>query len=108
MRKSSLGDFERLILMAVLRLRPKAYGVNIREEISGRCGREVAIGAVYTTLERLQNKGFVSSIRGESTPERGGKAKRYFDIEAPGQRALNDSLSQVSRMSTGLRVPEAI
>ena len=84
-----LGQFEELILLALLRLRDNAYGVTIRREIVNRTGREISIGAVYTALERLQRKGYVSSRIGDPTPERGGRAKRYFSIEAPGIDALN-------------------
>jgi DNA-binding PadR family transcriptional regulator len=102
MGRNSLGEFEQLVLLALIRLRPNAYGVPIRQEISERTGRNVSIGAVYTTLNRLEEKGYVSSRIGEATAERGGRAKKYFDIEAPGIRALNEARAAVQQMETGL------
>jgi PadR family transcriptional regulator, regulatory protein PadR len=93
-----LGRFEEVVLRALVRLREDAYGVPIRREIAERTGRDVSFGAVYTTLERLERKGFVSSHMGEPTPERGGRAKRYFRIEAPGVAALNQSLETLVNM----------
>jgi PadR family transcriptional regulator, regulatory protein PadR len=97
--RAYLGEFERTVLMALVRLGPEAYGVTIRKEISMRLGRDANVGAVYTTLDRLEEKGFVTSRWGERTPQRGGRAKRHFEITAPGQRALSDSLLAISRMS---------
>jgi PadR family transcriptional regulator PadR len=97
-----LGDFEQHVLTALLRLRGDAYGMTVRREIAERTGRDVAIGAVYATLDRLERKGFVSSRLGEATPERGGRAKRYFDIEAPGIKALEESWRMSDRMREGL------
>jgi PadR family transcriptional regulator PadR len=102
---SHLGEFEQHVLAALLRLGDNAYGVTIRREIADRTGRDVAIGAVYATLDRLEGKSFVSSRVGEATHVRGGRAKRYFKIEAPGRRALNDSWSMSDRMRDGLAVP---
>ena len=100
-----LGEFEQLVLAALLRLRDDAYGVTIHREITGRTGRDASIGAIYATLDRLERKGFVSSRMGEPTRERGGRAKRYFDLQAPGQRALQESWRMSDRMRTGLRRP---
>ena len=93
-----LGRFEEIVLLALVRLRENTYGVTIRREIAERTGRDVSFGAVYTTLERLERKGYVSSRMGEPTAERGGRAKRYFRIEAPGRRALNSSRETIARM----------
>ncbi len=93
-----LGRFEEIVLRALLRLRENAYGVPIRREIAELTGRDASFGAVYTTLERLERKGYVSSRLGDPTPERGGRAKRYFQIEAPGVRALNQSREELARM----------
>ncbi len=98
----NLGEFEQIALLALLRLRANAYGASIRQEIAERTGRDVSVGAVYTTLERLERKGFVSSARGAPTPERGGRAKRYYKIEAPGERALQRSRETMDRMWEGL------
>jgi PadR family transcriptional regulator PadR len=97
-----LGEFEQHVLTALLRLRGNAYGVTIRREIMERTGRDVAVGAIYATLDRLEAKGYVSSRLGEVTPERGGRAKRYFDIEAPGAKALEESWRMSDRMRQGL------
>src|SRR6476619_6831698 len=102
-----LGQFEELILLALVLLRENAYGMTIRQEIAERTGRDVSIGAVYTTLERLEEKGLISSRRGEATAERGGRAKRYFKIAAPGVRALNESKRVFDRMWAGVRPVEA-
>jgi PadR family transcriptional regulator, regulatory protein PadR len=93
-----LGRFEEIVLLALMRLRENAYGVPIRREIAERTGRDVSFGAVYTTLERLERKGYVSSRMGEPTHERGGRAKRYFRIEAGGITALNSSRDTIVRM----------
>lgn len=89
MGRSSLGEFERAVLLALVGLRDDAYGMRIRQELEDRLGRAVSIGAVYTTLDRLEQKGFVRSYWGEPTPERGGRAKKYFEILAPGATALD-------------------
>ena len=102
---SHLGEFEQHVLAALLRLRDNAYGVTIRREIAERTGRDVTIGAVYATLDRLERKGLVSSRAGEPTRERGGRAKRYFKIEGPGAKALNESYRMSDRMREGLPVP---
>jgi PadR family transcriptional regulator PadR len=93
-----VGRFEEIVLLALVRLRENPYGVTIRREIVERTGRDVSFGAVYTTLERLERKGYVSSRVGEPTPERGGRAKRYFRIEAPGIRALERSRETIVKM----------
>ena len=84
-------------------LGPDAYGMTVRREIETRVGRNLSIGAVYATLERLEAKGYVSSIIGEPTAARGGRAKRHFRVEAAGQRALKTSEDAIRRMSVGLR-----
>ena len=79
-RKSSLGELEQLILLAALRLGDEAFAVTIGEELRARAGVETPRGAVYVTLERLQRKGLLRSRFGDPTPERGGKAKRHFQV----------------------------
>ena len=98
-----LGSLEHIVLLAVARLGDDAYGMRIRREIEARTGRDLSIGAVYTTLERLEKKGFVSSFTGEPTAERGGRAKRHFSLEAGGERALTASQAALRSMSMGLR-----
>ena len=78
---NGLGEFEQLVLLALLRLQPEAYGVAIRDEIEEKTGRRVALGSVYTTLLRLEDKGFVATRIGEPTPQRGGRRKKFYRIE---------------------------
>lgn len=85
-----IGEFEYLILTAARRLRDNAYGASIRSEIEAATGRACSSGALYTTLDRLESKGFVQTWRGEPTPERGGRSKRQVRITATGIRAATD------------------
>ena len=86
-----LGGFELLVLLALIRLRDDAYGVPISEAIEESSGRAVSLGSVYITLDRLERKGLVSSRLGESTAERGGRAKTYFRITAKGIREVRQT-----------------
>jgi PadR family transcriptional regulator PadR len=99
---SSLGEFEQLILLALVRLGDEAYGVSIHHEIVRRAGREVTVASVYKTLERLETKGLAASTLGESTAERGGRRKKYFRIQPAGHRALAQALASLNRMTDGL------
>lgn len=98
-----LGEFEQLVLLALVRLGEDAYGMRVRREIEERGERPVSIGAVYATLERLEAKGYVSSYLGEATAERGGRAKRHFRIESEGEQALRNSMETVRKMTKGLK-----
>lgn len=98
-----LGEFEQLVLLALIRLGDEAYGMAVRREIEGRAARDVSIGAVYATLERLESKGLVSSYTGEPTAERGGRAKRHFRVEAEGLRAVRHSQDAIQKMTSGLK-----
>ena len=98
-----LGSLEHIILLALVRLEGTAHGMVVRREIEQRTGRSISIGAVYATLERLEAKGYVSSFRGEPTPERGGRAKRMFRVEAAGRRALQVSEQTIRNMTAGLK-----
>jgi DNA-binding PadR family transcriptional regulator len=97
-----LGDFEQLVLLALVRLGDRAYGMTIHNEIVARAGRDVTVAAVYKTLERLEDKGFAASSLGEPTAERGGRRKKYFRIQPAGRRALRHALASLRRMSSGL------
>lgn len=97
-----LGYFEQLVLLAVVHLGDDAYGMTVRREISERTGRDVSIGAVYATLDRLEEKGYVKSWAGDPTLKRGGRAKRFFRIQAPGIIALRESREAFAAMETGL------
>ena len=100
--KHGLGEFEQLVLLALVRLGTEAYGVAIRDEIEERTGRHVALGAVYTTLLRLEDKRLVATRLGEPTPQRGGRRKKYYRPLAAGQRALTSSLDALRSMTRGL------
>ena len=98
----TLGEFEQLVMLAVMRVGDKAYGVPIHEELSSRARRAVSLAAVYKTLERLEAKGYVSTRVGEPTAERGGRRRKYFSIEAAGRAALRESLAALRRMTAGI------
>jgi|SRR5688572_5588895 PadR family transcriptional regulator PadR len=98
----TLGEFEQLVLFALVHLGPDAYGATVRREIEARTGREVAISAVYTTLERLEGKGLVRSRVGEPTAERGGRRRRHFELLPAGARALKTAYEAFSGMTAGL------
>lgn len=83
-----LGEFEMVVLLALARLGDDPYGMRVRMEIEETTGRQVSIGAVYATLARLQDKGLVRCWQGEPSPERGGRAKRLFQLTAAGTEAL--------------------
>jgi DNA-binding PadR family transcriptional regulator len=97
-QKLSLGEFEELVLLAVLVLGDTAYGVSIRDLIERETGRKVSFGAIYTTLDRLKTKGYVRSRQGVPTQERGGRAKQYIKIEALGETVLSEAQNARSRM----------
>jgi PadR family transcriptional regulator, regulatory protein PadR len=99
-----LGEFEHIVVLALLRLEDQAYGVTVRQQIEQRTKREVSIGAVYATLDRLERKGYVKSHRGEPTPERGGRSKRFFRITAMGVAALNRTQTALQKMTEGLEL----
>jgi PadR family transcriptional regulator, regulatory protein PadR len=101
-RSDALGEFEQSVLLAIVHLDDDAYGVTIRREIEDRTGRSVAVGALYTALDRLERKGFVSSTMSAPTPERGGRSKRHFKLKSAGARALRQSREALSQMWAGL------
>lgn len=100
----NLGEFEQIVLLAILRLEDAAYGVSIRAEISERAGRSVAPGALYTALDRLEDKGLVKSHVGEPTPQRGGRAKRYYRVTPSGVEAITRAQHAYQRLLKGLKV----
>jgi PadR family transcriptional regulator, regulatory protein PadR len=101
-KRTSAGTFELMVMLSVMRLGDGAYGVPISREIEQQCGREVALGSVYATLERLADNGLVVSRLGESTPERGGRAKKYFRMTALGLREVRETQRSLRRMWQGL------
>jgi PadR family transcriptional regulator, regulatory protein PadR len=95
----SIGQFEQLVLTAIVRCGDSAYGVTVHEvveELSAR--RSVALGAVYSTLDRLEDKGLISSWLSDPTPERGGRSKRHYRLETNGERALRESVLTARRI----------
>jgi PadR family transcriptional regulator len=102
-RGELLGSLEQIVLLALMRLEPNAYGMTVRRDIEDRTGRNVSIGAVYATLSRLEAKGYVTSVVGEPSAARGGRAKRLFRLEADGVRALQASQTAIRKMTAGLR-----
>jgi PadR family transcriptional regulator PadR len=107
MGKKFLGEFEELILLAILRLSDNAYGVPIAETIEEFSGKRVSIGALYTSLGRLEEKGFIRSWLGEATEERGGRAKKYFAVEGSGFEALRDIELTRSALVAGTKLQTA-
>lgn len=101
-RGAYLGEFEIMVLLALIRLGDEAYGVPISREIEECSGREVALGSVYAALERMEEKGLVTSRLGDPTAERGGRAKRYFRITNQGLRAVRETQRALVRMWSGL------
>ncbi len=99
---ASLGEFEQVVLLAILRLEEQAYGVTIRSEIAACTGREPAPGALYTTLDRMEEKGIVRSWYGDSTAKRGGRAKRYFELTRAGLAALVNAQRAYRNLLDGL------
>ncbi len=96
-----LGEFEYLLITAAARLGENAYGAAIREEIETTTGRKCSIGALYTTIDRLETKGLLKTWMGEATPQRGGRAKRMIRLTPRGVRAAKDFYAAVTRVSRG-------
>jgi DNA-binding PadR family transcriptional regulator len=88
MKKFQLGEFEEVVMLTVAILHNEAYGVSIKKEIETRLSRKVSVGALQTALRRLEEKGYLKSREGESTQERAGRPKRYFQITAYGKKAM--------------------
>src|SRR5687768_17441502 len=101
-RREHLGEFEVIVLLAILRLGDHAYGVPIRTDIEHRTGRTLSVGALYRTLDRLEDKKLVASAFSDPTPERGGRSKRYFRVTPFGLRALRANHEALTAMWEGL------
>jgi PadR family transcriptional regulator PadR len=97
-----LGEFEQLVLLALARLGDEAYGVTIRDTLAERAGRRASFGAIYSTLRRLEQKGFVRSRLGDPEPVRGGRAKKHVSLTARGRAALRDAHTALVRMAEGV------
>jgi PadR family transcriptional regulator PadR len=102
MTREALGEFEQLVLLAIVRLGDDTYGVPIVDEIQRRTGRTVAPAAVYVTLRRLEQKGLLASWMSDSTPERGGKARRCVKVTRAGLDSLRESRKVLDNMWKGL------
>jgi DNA-binding PadR family transcriptional regulator len=98
----ALGEFEQVVLLAILRLGEGAYAVSVREEILQCTGRDVSRGSVYITLDRLETKGFLRSRLADPTPERGGRAKRFYELRPPAVDALKESRRALVALWRGL------
>jgi DNA-binding PadR family transcriptional regulator len=102
---AQLGEFEQVVLLAILRLKGDAYGARIRTEIAACTERDPAPGALYTTLDRLEEKGLVESRFGDPTPERGGRPKRYFQVTAVGLKEVARAQRSFQRLLRGVALP---
>ena len=102
MSRESLGNFELMVLLAILRVGEDAYGVPIARELEESGGKDVLLGSVYAALDRLEAKGLVSSRVGDPTPERGGRAKKYFKVTARGVREVRDAQRTFVKLWRGL------
>jgi PadR family transcriptional regulator PadR len=98
----TLGELEQLVLLALLHLGDDAYGVSVQDELKQRAGRRTTLGTVYTTLGRLEDKGYVTTRLGEPTPARGGRRKKHYQVTAAGRTAVQRSLAALKRMAGGL------
>lgn len=90
-QKEYLGQFEEIVMLAILHLGSNSYGTRIRQTVEEALEKSISIGAIYTTLDRLEQKGYLASWQGDATQERGGRAKRYFEVTGTGQRALKNN-----------------
>lgn len=106
-RGDYLGELEQIVMLATLRLGDDAYGMSIRREIEERGGRSVAIGAVYATLERLEDKGFVRSVQRARGEDEDRRPRRFFEITRAGREALDAAADLHARMRAGLRLGRA-
>jgi DNA-binding PadR family transcriptional regulator len=100
---TSLGTLELSALLAVSRLGDGAYGLAVRHELSERAGREYSVGAIYTTLQRLEDKGLLASHASDPLPVRGGRSRRHFRLTGAGSRAIRDAERQAKSMWAGVR-----
>jgi PadR family transcriptional regulator PadR len=101
-QRSYLGEMELMVLLAVVRLGDDAYGVPISKELLALAGREIALGSIYAALDRIERKGFVASVLGDPTPERGGRAKRYFRVTPAGIQALKTTRKALTSLWSGI------
>jgi DNA-binding PadR family transcriptional regulator len=103
MKRTTIGELEELVMLAIIKLGPDAYGAAVQEALE-EVGRALAIGALYTTFSRLEEKGLIKSWPGEATAERGGRAKKYFKVTASGEQALQEAQAARRKLSVGYGV----
>lgn len=108
MREVHLGEFEHLVLLAIVRLESEAYGVSIRRVIETRGGRTVSLGAVYSALRRLEKKGLIEAFHGRPDPVPGGRAKKYYRLTPDGLGVLDRVHGALARMTDGLSGPASL
>jgi PadR family transcriptional regulator, regulatory protein PadR len=104
--RTYLGELELMVLIAVVRLGGDAYGVPISKELLNLAGREVALGSIYAALDRIERKGFATSLLGDPTPERGGRSKRYFRVTPAGIRAIRMTRTALANLWNGIPLLE--
>jgi PadR family transcriptional regulator len=100
--RKSVGEFEQLVLLAIMRLGDDAYGMRLRREIEDRTGRNVSPGSIYTVLERLESRLLVASELGEPVPGRRGRPRRYYRLTDPGLQSIARSYRSIARMTSGM------
>ncbi|WP_421872583.1 PadR family transcriptional regulator [Marinoscillum sp.] len=105
MGKFQLGEFEEVVMLTVGVLYGNAYGVSIKKEIEERQGRKVSVGALQSALKRLEDKGYLTSYEGESTSERGGRPKRYFNITTLGKNAIEETRKMRNQLYDAIPKP---
>jgi PadR family transcriptional regulator, regulatory protein PadR len=98
----SLGEIEQLVLLALLRLGDEGYGIAVQREIESKAGRAVTLGAIYSTLVRLEEQGLLASRVGDPSPVRGGRRKKLYEVQPAGRVALRDALGALRALSHGL------
>jgi DNA-binding PadR family transcriptional regulator len=103
-----LGEFEQLVLLALLRVGNEGYGMEVRQELEATSGRSVTIGAVYATLARLEEKKLLTSRRVDPEPHRGGRSRRFFRVEPAGEQVLAQSRALLERMWSGLDMADEV
>lgn len=101
-KRGFLGEFELMVMLVLLHLGDQAYGVSVSRELEKQRGREVSLGSIYAALDRLEQKGLISSSLGDPTPDRGGKAKRYFRVTQEGLRKVHETRRVLSVLWRGL------
>jgi len=105
-KQTYLGEFEHCVLLSIIQLSENAYGVTIRQYLKKSIERDVTLGALYSTIERLENKGLITSWKGESKPERGGKAKRMVKVTAQGLQSVKEAKQQFELMWNNIQLLE--